>query len=78
MRHPDDTSKNQEDSRKKKYLEPLTPAALYARVSRDWQDVDLSEPVQPRALKDYAKANDYSVAREEIDEAESGRVEDRP
>ena len=33
---------------------------------------------QLRALKDYAKANDYSVAREYVDEAESGRVADRP
>ena len=30
------------------------------------------------ALKDYARANGYSVAREYIDEAESGRVADRP
>ncbi len=29
---------------------------------------------QLRALKDYAKANGYSVAREYVDEAESGRV----
>ena len=38
----------------KKHLQPLTPAALYAR------------------------ANGYSVAREYVDEAESGRVADRP
>ena len=63
---------------KKKHLQPLTPAALYARVSSDRQDVDLSVSAQLRALKDYAKANDYSVAREYIDEAESGRVADRP
>ena len=63
---------------KKKYLQPLTPAALYARISSDRQDVDLSVSAQLRALKDYAKANDYSVAREYVDEAESGRVADRP
>ena len=63
---------------KKKQLQPLTPAALYARVSSDRQDVDLSVSAQLRALKEYAKANDYSVAREYIDEAESGRVADRP
>ena len=40
----------------KRHLQPLTPAALYARVSSDWQD----------------------VAREYVDEAESGRVADRP
>ena len=63
---------------KKQHLQPLTPAALYARVSSDRQDVDLSVSAQLRALKDYAKANGYSVAREYVDEAESGRVADRP
>ncbi len=58
--------------------QPPTPAALYARVSSDRQDVDLSVSAQLRALKDYAKANGYSVAREYVDEAESGRVADRP
>ena len=62
----------------KKHLQPLTPAALYARVSSDRQDVDLSVSAQLRALRDYAKANGYSVAREYVDEAESGRVADRP
>ena len=56
---------------KTKHLQPLTPAALYARVSSDRQDVDLSVSAQLRALKEYAKANGYSVAREYIDEAES-------
>ena len=63
---------------KKKHLQPLTPAAIYARVSSDRQDVDLSVSAQLRALKEYAKANGYSVAREYVDEAESGRVADRP
>ncbi len=63
---------------KKQHLQPLTPAALYARVSSDRQDVDLSVSAQLRALKEYAKANGYSVAREYVDEAESGRVADRP
>ena len=44
----------------KKHMQPLTPAALYARVSSDRQDVDLSVSAQLRALKDYAKANGYS------------------
>ncbi len=61
-----------------KHTQPLTPAALYARVSSDRQDVDLSVSAQLRALKDYANANGYSVAREYVDEAESGRVADRP
>ena len=67
-----------EDSMKKKHLQPPTPAALYARVSSDRQDVDLSVSAQLRALKEYAKANGYSVAREYVDEAESGRVANRP
>ena len=56
----------------------LTPAALYARVSSDRQDVDLSVAAQFRALRDYAEKNGYSVAREYVDEAESGRIADRP
>ena len=62
----------------KKQFQPLTPAALYARVSSDRQDVDLSVAAQLRALRDYAKNNGYSVAREYVDEAESGRIADRP
>ena len=61
-----------------KQLQPLTPAALYARVSSDRQDVDLSLAAQLRALRDYARNNGYSVAREYVDEAESGRIADRP
>ena len=41
-----------------------TPAALYARVSSDRQDVDLSVAAQLRALRDYAEKNGYTVARE--------------
>ncbi|MCY3570722.1 MAG: recombinase family protein [Chloroflexi bacterium] len=54
------------------------PAALYARVSSDRQDVDLSVAAQLRALRDYAERNGYLVVREYVDEAESGRVADRP
>ena len=54
------------------------PAALYARVSSDRQDVDLSVAAQLRALRDYAEKNGYIIAREYVDEAESGRVADRP
>ena len=56
----------------------FTPAALYARVSSDRQDVDLSVAAQLRALRDYAQKNGYLVAREYVDEAESGRIADRP
>ena len=55
-----------------------TPVALYARVSSDRQDVDLSVAAQLRALRDYAAKNGYIVAREYVDEAESGRIADRP
>ena len=45
----------------------LTPVALYARVSSDRQDVDLSVAAQLRALRDYAEKHDYLVAREYVD-----------
>ncbi len=61
-----------------KQLNEYVPAALYARVSSDRQDVDLSIAAQMRALRDYAEKNGYVVAREYIDEAESGRIADRP
>ena len=47
-------------------------------MSSDRQDVDLSVAAQLRALRDYAKKNGYLVAREYVDEAESGRIADRP
>ena len=56
----------------------LIPVALYARVSSDRQDVDLSVSAQLRALRDYAEKNGYLVAREYVDESESGRIADRP
>ncbi len=55
-----------------------TPVALYARVSSDRQDVDLSVAAQLRALREYAEKNDCVVVREFVDEAESGRVDSRP
>ena len=60
------------------YPREPTPVALYARVSSDRQDVDLSVAAQLRALREYAAKNGYIVAREYVDEAESGRVADRP
>jgi DNA invertase Pin-like site-specific DNA recombinase len=59
-------------------LHDYTPVALYARVSSDRQDVDLPVSAQLRALRDYARKNGYIVAREYVDEAESGRIADRP
>jgi DNA invertase Pin-like site-specific DNA recombinase len=48
-------------------------AALYARVSSDKQDVDLSIAGQLRNLRDYALRNNYEIVSEFVDEAESGR-----
>ncbi len=62
----------------KEQIQLPTPAALYARVSSDRQDVDLSVAAQLRALREYARDNGYTVTREYIDEAESGRIADRP
>ena len=61
-----------------KHSSDPTPAALYARVSSDRQDVDLSVSAQLRALRDYAEKNGYAIVREYVDEAESGRIADRP
>ena len=55
-----------------------TPVALYARVSSDRQDVDLSVAAQLRALRDYADKNGYAVVREYVDEPALGLVDDRP
>ncbi len=53
-------------------------AALYARVSSDGQDVDLSISAQLRAIRDYAAKHGYEIVREYVDEAESGRSASRP
>ena len=53
-------------------------AAIYARVSSDRQDVDLSISAQLKALREYATRNGYTVVREFIDEAETGRSSMRP
>ena len=52
--------------------------ALYARVSSDKQDVDLSISAQIRALREYAQRNGHEIVREFVDEAESGRTAARP
>jgi site-specific DNA recombinase len=53
-------------------------AAIYARVSSDKQDVDLSISAQLRALREYAERNGFEIVREYVDEAESGRTASRP
>lgn len=52
--------------------------ALYARVSSERQDIDLSISAQLRTLREYASRNGHTVVKEYIDEAESGRSIDRP
>ena len=47
--------------------------ALYARVSSEKQDVDLSISAQLKALREYAERNGHVIVREFVDEAESGR-----
>ena len=51
---------------------------IYARVSSDRQDVDLSISAQLRALREYAARNNLTIVREFVDEAESGRTSARP
>ncbi len=47
--------------------------ALYARVSSERQDVDLSISAQLKALREYASRSEYTIVREFVDEAETGR-----
>ncbi len=49
-------------------------AAIYARVSSDRQDVDLSVSAQLKHLREYDRANRYEIVREYVDEAETGRT----
>ena len=53
-------------------------AALYARVSSEKQDVDLSISAQLKALREYAARNGHEVIKEYVDEAESGKTTARP
>jgi len=52
--------------------------AVYARVSSERQDTDLSISAQLKALREYALRCGHIVVREFVDEAESGRSADRP
>ena len=53
-------------------------AALYARVSSEKQDVDLSISAQLKALREYASKNGHEIVKEYVDEAESGKTTARP
>ena len=56
----------------------MKKVVIYARVSSNAQDVDLSISAQLKALRDYANHNGYLAVREFVDEAESGKTTDRP
>jgi site-specific DNA recombinase len=51
---------------------------LYARVSSDSQDTDLSISAQLRELRTYAAKQGHEIMTEFVDEAESGRTASRP
>jgi site-specific DNA recombinase len=51
---------------------------IYARVSSEKQDIDLSITAQLKALREYARRNGHHIVREFVDEAESGRTSARP
>jgi site-specific DNA recombinase len=52
--------------------------ALYARVSSEKQDVDLSISAQLKSLREYATRNGHEVTKEYVDESESGKTTARP
>ena len=52
--------------------------AIYARVSSERQDTDLSITAQLKSLREYANKNKHHIVKEFIDEAESGRTAARP
>ena len=53
-------------------------AAVYAQVSSEKQDTDLSISAQFRAIREYAVKHNIDIVKEFVDEAESGRTADRP
>ena len=64
---------------KKRHLQPFTLATSYTSVSSDWlEDVDLSMSAQLLGLKDYARANGFSVAREFGTDCRNFRHADQP
>jgi site-specific DNA recombinase len=58
--------------------EKAMKVAIYARVSSEAQDVDLSISAQLRALREYAQENGYIIVKEFVDEAFTGRTSARP
>ena len=64
--------------KKKQHTATHARGALRQSVQRQAGRGPVRCPPSYRALKDYARANGYSVARKYVDEAESGRVANRP
>jgi site-specific DNA recombinase len=56
----------------------LKRVAIYARVSSEKQDTDLSISAQLKALREYAAKSNWIIVKEFVDEAESGRTAARP
>jgi len=56
----------------------MKTAAVYARVSSTLQDIENSIQAQVRACREYAQKHEYSIFNIYIDEARSGRNENRP
>lgn len=54
------------------------PAAIYARVSSQNQDVENSVDAQVKECRAWAERNGYVITRVFIDRARSGRASDRP
>jgi len=51
---------------------------IYARVSSEKQDIDLSISAQLKHLREYAAKNGHKIIKEFVDEAETGRTTARP
>jgi site-specific DNA recombinase len=56
----------------------MDDVALYARVSSDAQDTDLSLTAQLRAMREHVQRLGDNIVREFVDEAKSGRTDARP
>jgi len=54
------------------------PCALYARVSSESQDIDLSISAQLKAVRRYATQHGWRAVKEYVDEAKSARTDKRP
>ena len=70
--------KDRQLSHKPERQEGKIPAAIYARVSSDAQDVENSVDAQITQCREWAGRNGYFVVRVFTDRARSGRADNRP